>query len=85
MHILLSMLLSQLGWTEVPVEIIDIDEWEAEYRLIAENRERRGESETDPVKKGRHAAFLKEYWGVKNGGNQSAGQFVQRSMKDVAK
>lgn len=71
-----------LGWTEVPVEIIDIDEWEAEYRLIAENSERRGESETDPVKKGRQAAFLKEYWGVKNGGNKAEGPMVL--LKDVA-
>ncbi|MEI2281239.1 hypothetical protein [Paenibacillus polysaccharolyticus] len=51
--------------------------------LIAENTERRGETESDPVKKGRQAVFLKEYWGIKNNGDHSAGHFVQRSMKDV--
>ena len=32
--------------------------------------ERRGQAETDPMKKARIAGFLKEYWGVKNGLNQ---------------
>lgn len=52
------------------MEIIDVDEWQAEYMLIAENIERRGEAESDPMKKGRIAGFLKEYWGIKNGGNR---------------
>ncbi len=52
---------------EVPVEIIDVDEWEAEYLLIAENWERRGVAEQDQVKVGRIAKFLAEYWGVKQG------------------
>lgn len=59
-----------LGMKEVPVEILDVDEREAEYLLIAENVERRGQAETDPIKKARIAQFLKEYWGVKNGINQ---------------
>jgi ParB-like chromosome segregation protein Spo0J len=59
-----------IGLTDVPVEIVDVDEWQAEYLLIAENVERRGQAETDPIKKARIAAFLKEYWGVKNGNNQ---------------
>ncbi|MFE4199337.1 DUF3102 domain-containing protein [Aneurinibacillus aneurinilyticus] len=42
--------------------------------LIAENVERRGEAEPDPVKKGRIAAFLKEYFGIKHGGDRSSGQ-----------
>lgn len=29
--------------------------------------ERRGQAETDPIKKARIANFLKEYWGVKQG------------------
>lgn len=53
---------NDLGLLEVPVEIMDVDEWQAEYMLIAENTERRGEAESDPVKKGRQGAFLKEYW-----------------------
>ncbi|WP_339236244.1 hypothetical protein MKX40_22250 [Paenibacillus sp. FSL R5-0517] len=52
--------------------------------LIAENTERRGEAESGPVKKGRQAAFLKEYWEIKNNGDQSAGPLIRRSMKDVA-
>lgn len=56
-----------LGLTEVPVEIIDVDEWEAEYLLIAENVERRGVAEQDSMKKARIAQFLKEYWGIKQG------------------
>ncbi|MGN7354401.1 hypothetical protein ACTHPJ_23960 [Paenibacillus amylolyticus] len=51
---------------------------------MAENTERRGEAEADPVKKGRQAVLLKEYWEIKNNGDHSAGLFVQRSMKDVA-
>lgn len=79
-----------LGLSEVPVEIVDVDEWKAEYMLIAENVERRGEAELDPIKKGRIAQFLKEYWDVKSGGRGS-NQHVQvgqnadlRSMKDVS-
>lgn len=49
---------------------MDVDEWEAEYLLIAENTERRGEAETDPIKKARIAQFLKEYWGVRDGGDR---------------
>ncbi|WP_251508838.1 hypothetical protein [Paenibacillus polysaccharolyticus] len=50
--------------------------------LIAENTERRGEAESDPVKKGRQAAFLKEYWGVKNGGNKADGP--KTHLRDIA-
>lgn len=60
----------ELQFTEIPVEIVDVDEWQAEYLLIAENVERRGQAETDAIKKARIAQFLKEYWGVKNGNNQ---------------
>jgi len=48
---------------------VDVDEGEAEYLLIAENVERRGQAETDPIKKSRIANFLKEYWGVQHGGS----------------
>ncbi|WP_181151015.1 hypothetical protein [Paenibacillus sp. PCH8] len=66
---------------------MDVDEWQAEYMLIAENTERRGEAELDPVRKGRQAAFLKDYWDIKNNNNNvvSAGQSGhQKSMRDVA-
>ncbi|MDJ0331734.1 hypothetical protein [Planococcus sp. S3-L1] len=35
-----------------------------------DKQERRGQAETDPIKKARIAQFLKEYWGVRNGINQ---------------
>jgi len=63
-----------------------VDEWEAEYLLIAENTERRGEAETDPIKKARIAQFLKEYWGIRDFGNNKKfdGQNVQqKTMQDV--
>ena len=76
-----------LGLTEVPVEIIDVDEWRAEYMLIAENTERRGEAESDPIKKAHIAEFMRSWWDVKNGNNQHnrVGQNVQpKTMSDVA-
>jgi hypothetical protein len=39
---------------------------------IAENVERRGQAETDPIKKARIVQFLREYWGVKNGGDRKS-------------
>lgn len=63
-----------LGLAEVPVEIIDVDEWEAEYLLIAENVERRGVAEQDDIKKARIAQFLKEYWGINHGGDRASRQ-----------
>lgn len=66
----------------MPVEIIDVDEWEAEYLLIAENVERRGVAEQDSMKKARIAQFLKEYWGVNHGGNRSSGQ--NRNLKTTS-
>jgi len=75
----------ELGLTEVPVEIIDVDEWKAEYLLIAENVERRGQAESDPIKKGRIANFLKEYWGVKNGGDSSSRHNDEnKTARDIA-
>lgn len=75
----------ELGMETVPVQIIDVDEWEAEYLLIAENVERRGQAETDPIKKSRIANFLKEYWGVQRGNNQySRVGAKRRSSKDIA-
>ncbi|GCD81913.1 hypothetical protein PTHTG4_09750 [Parageobacillus thermoglucosidasius] len=75
----------ELGMTEVPVEIVDVDEWQAEYLLIAENVERRGQAETDPIKKARIAQFLKEYWGVQHGGNRASGQNGHlKTRQDIA-
>jgi len=59
-----------LNMGKVPYQMLDVDEKEAEYLLIAENVERRGQAETDPIKKSRIANFLKEYWGVQRGNNQ---------------
>ena len=75
-----------LGMKEVPVEILDVDEWEAEYLLIAENVERRGQAESDPIKKARIAQFLKEYWSVHHGGNRKSSRQNGdlKSTKDIA-
>jgi hypothetical protein len=55
-----------------------------EYLLIAENVERRGQAETDPMKKARIAGFLKEYWGVKHGGDRAREQNAPlKTLDDV--
>ncbi|OPH47605.1 hypothetical protein BC351_10460 [Paenibacillus ferrarius] len=72
-----------LGLSEVPVEIVDVDEWKAEYMLIAENTERRGEAEGDPIKKARIIQFLKDYWNIKKGSRSDLGPKV-RSSKEMA-
>ncbi|MNH66555.1 Nucleoid occlusion protein [compost metagenome] len=77
----------ELEIKEVPVEIIDVDEWQAEYLLIAENTERRGEAESDPIRKGRIAGFLKEYWDIrlKSGRERLKGQNVHsKTLDDIA-
>lgn len=86
----------ELGLTSVPIEIIDPVEVEdvksgrvtpeqyLEYLLIAENVERRGQAETDPMKKARIAQFLKEYWGVKRGNPQLGNNSPIGSRKDIA-
>ena len=63
-----------LGLEKVPYQMLDVDEKTAEYLLIAENVERRGQAETDPIKKSRIANFLKEYWDIGHGGKRSSGQ-----------
>lgn len=63
-----------LGLEKVPYQMLDVDEKTAEYLLIAENVERRGQAETDPIKKSRIASFLKEYWNVRNGVGRNLGQ-----------
>lgn len=55
----------------MPVVIIDVSPEEAEYLLIADNEERR-QDDNDPIKKAKRAKFLKEYWGVKNGGDRKS-------------
>lgn len=73
-----------LGLTEVPVEIIDVDEWEAEYMLIAENTERRGEAESDPIKKAHIIEFMRSWWDVVSH-RPKGGQNVQvKTTADVA-
>lgn len=90
----------ELGMTSVPVEIVDPNESEdvksgrvtpeqyIEYLLIAENVERRGQAETDPMKKARIVQFLKEFWGVRDGsaGRRSlAGQnALQKTIADIS-
>lgn len=75
----------ELGLTQVPVVIMDIDQKEAEYILIADNEERRQE-DNDPIKKAKRAKFLKEYWGVKNGGNRRSVPQIEelKTSKDIA-
>lgn len=69
----------ELKIEKVPVIVLDITPEEAEYLLIADNEERR-QDDGDPVKKAKRAKFLKEYWGVKHGGdrgNQYAGKISE--------
>src|SRR5699024_3290231 len=78
-----------IGLNKVPVEMIpDLNEQEVEYLLIAENVERRGQAETDPIKKSRIANFLKEYWGVRDGSAGRRGlegqNALQKNMVDIA-
>lgn len=76
-----------IGINEVPVEIVDVDAEQAEYLLIAENIERRGEAEPDPIKKGRIAQFLREYWGVqrgRGGDRKSKDKMPLKTMGDIA-
>lgn len=68
---LLILLAQELGLKKVPVVIIDVSPEEAEYLLIADNEERR-QDDNDPIKKAKRAKFLKEYWGVKNGGDRKS-------------
>ncbi len=42
--------------------MLDVDEDKAEYLLIAENWERRGKAESDPIKVSRILKFLEDYW-----------------------
>jgi ParB family chromosome partitioning protein len=78
----------ELELTQVPVVIMDIDQKEAEYILIADNEERRQE-DNDPIKKAKRAKFLKEYWGVKNGRPKKLPQNEEvnketKTSKDIA-
>ncbi|WP_031407362.1 hypothetical protein [Geobacillus vulcani] len=57
--------------------------WQAEYLLIAENVERRGQAETDPIKKARIAQFLKEYWGVRRGKPKTEQNAPIKTIDDV--
>ncbi|ACV60100.1 ParB domain protein nuclease (plasmid) [Alicyclobacillus acidocaldarius subsp. acidocaldarius DSM 446] len=72
----------ELGIEQVPVAIYDVSPEEAEYLLIADNEERRGE-DNDPMRKARRAKFLKEYWGIRHGNNQRTSQ-IEKSYRDVA-
>lgn len=64
----------------------DVDEQQAEYLLIAENVERRGQAEADAIKKARIAGFLKEYWAVRDGrpSKHSQNAKVSKTTEDIA-
>ena len=70
----------ELGIEKVPCMIVDVEPEEAEYLLIADNVERRGD-DNDPMRKAKRAEFLKTHWGVKQG---KKGQNVPiKTMADV--
>ncbi|MBF8376354.1 ParB N-terminal domain-containing protein [Alicyclobacillus mali] len=75
----------ELGIEQVPVAIYDVSPEEAEYLLIADNEERRGVDE-DPIRKAKRAAFLKEYWGVRRGGDRKSNHQIGdlKTAADVA-
>ncbi len=76
----------ELEMEKVPVVILNLSLEEAEYLLIADNEERR-QGDDDPMKKARRAKFLKEYWGVKRGGDQKSKRqnVALKTAADVAK
>ncbi|WP_188069035.1 ParB/RepB/Spo0J family partition protein [Brevibacillus brevis] len=68
-----------IGLTNVPIEVIDPNENDdvkngivdaeeyVEYLLIADNRERRGEPESDPIKIARQMEFMARHWKIREG------------------
>ncbi|OPX89473.1 MAG: Chromosome-partitioning protein Spo0J [Pelotomaculum sp. PtaB.Bin104] len=72
----------ELGLQEVPITVMDVSDEEAEYLMIADNEERR-QSDNDPMKKARRAAFLKKYWGVKQGPKFPQNE-ENKTAKDIA-
>lgn len=56
---------------------------EAEYTLIAENTERRGQAEADPIKKGRIIDFMREYWDVKSHRPKGGHNVQVKTMDDI--
>jgi len=75
----------ELGIQQVPVAIYDVSPEEAEYLLIADNEERRGE-DNDPMRKARRAKFLAEYWGVQRGGDRRSKDQIGllKTLDDIA-
>nr|WP_328702016.1 ParB N-terminal domain-containing protein [Alicyclobacillus fructus] len=75
----------ELGIEQVPVAIYDVSPEEAEYLLIADNEERRGE-DNDPMRKARRAKFLAEYWGVQRGGDRRSKDQIGllKTLDDIA-
>jgi len=75
----------ELGIKQVPVAIYDVSPEEAEYLLIADNEERRGE-DNDPMRKARRAKFLAEYWGVQRGGDRRSKDQIGllKTLDDIA-
>src|SRR5690625_5222072 len=61
-----------LGLKNVLDQMIGVVASQAEYLLIAENVERRGQAETDPNKKSRITNFLKECWEVRHSGDRAS-------------
>ncbi|MFS0647175.1 ParB/RepB/Spo0J family partition protein [Siminovitchia sp. 179-K 8D1 HS] len=70
-----------LGLEKVPYQMLDVDEDEAEYLLIADNWERRGKAETDPIKVSRILKFLEEYWKKKGEYVEGRGNAHNRHLK----
>lgn len=75
----------ELGIDKVPVVIVDFTAQEAEYLLIADNEERR-QDDNDPMKKAKRAEFLKNYWGVKQGGDRKSKEqnALLKTVEDIA-
>ena len=74
----------ELGLEKVPCAVVDVEPEEAEYLLIADNEERRGDDD-NPMRKAKRAEFLTKYWGIQRGGiRRSKGQNVPlKSISDV--
>lgn len=70
----------ELGLEKVPIEILNLTPEEAEYLLIADNTERRGE-EQDPIKKAKQVKFLAEYWRIREGSRNAPGAGLRRNRE----
>lgn len=67
-----------------PYKMMDTEteDEKTEYLMIAENVERRGLAETDPIKKARIAQLIKSHWGNRWGGDMENTK-IQNGLSEI--